>query len=250
MRPGLTSRGSSDTVRAISGPLASGDQDAGRPVFAVASPGVLGLDMRVDGVRDRRVSAPGLVLVDHRGPFAVMPHPGHQVPEPGTALRRELISSVPEVVEMQPRHADRRDSARPRGHLVEVATPQRTTLDAREDERAGLVLDEGGEMSAQGRDDRIRNADDAATGACGTAGSVPAAASGLGRPAAARRATAARLADQYGSFGIQTRKRVAGRSFSVGPSSQRPDARSVRAMWLPAGRAALRCRAIGHLGGG
>ena len=70
----------------------------------------------------------------------------------------------------------------------------------------------------------------------------------LGGPAAARRATAARLADKYGSFCIQARKRAAGRSFPVGPSSQRPDARPVRATWLPAGRAALRCRAIGHLG--
>ena len=57
-----------------------------------------------------------------------------------------------------------------------------------------------------------------------------------------------RLADQHGSFGLQARKRAAGRSFPVGPSSQRPDARSVRATWLPAGRAALRYRAIGHLG--
>src|SRR5438552_3958887 len=108
-RPGLTSRGSSDTVRAINGPLASGDQDAGRSVFVVASLGLLGLDMRVDGVRYRRVGALGLVLVDHRGPFAVVPHPGHQVPEPGAAVGRELIPSVAQVVEMQARHADRLD---------------------------------------------------------------------------------------------------------------------------------------------
>ena len=36
MSPGLTSRRSSDTVRAISGPLTSGDQYAGRPVLVVA----------------------------------------------------------------------------------------------------------------------------------------------------------------------------------------------------------------------
>ena len=60
-RPGLTSRGSSDTVRAINGPLASGDQDAGSPVFVVAALGLLGLDVGVDRVRDRRVGALGLV---------------------------------------------------------------------------------------------------------------------------------------------------------------------------------------------
>ena len=94
MRPGLTSLGSSDTVRAISGPLASGDQHAGRTVLIVAALGLLGLDVRVDGVRDRRVGALGLVLVDQRGPFAVVPHPGHQVSEPGAAVGRELVPGV------------------------------------------------------------------------------------------------------------------------------------------------------------
>ena len=56
------------------------------------------------------------------------------------------------------------------GHLVEVAPPDRAAFGTREDERAGLVLGEGGEMSAQGRDDRLGNADDASTSL------------GLGRP--------------------------------------------------------------------
>ena len=113
MRPGLTSRGASDTVRAINGPLASGDQCAGRPVLVVAAAGLLGLDVRVDGVCDRLVSALGLVLVDHRGSFAVVSHPGHQVPEPGAAVGRELVSRVPQVVEMQAGHADPLDRVRP-----------------------------------------------------------------------------------------------------------------------------------------
>jgi hypothetical protein len=49
--PGLTGRGSSDTVRAVSGPLASGDQHVGRTVLVVAAPRLLGLDVCVDGVR-------------------------------------------------------------------------------------------------------------------------------------------------------------------------------------------------------
>jgi hypothetical protein len=54
--PGLTSRGSSGTVWAISGPLASRDQD-GRAVLIVAALQFSCLDVRVDRVRDRLVAA-------------------------------------------------------------------------------------------------------------------------------------------------------------------------------------------------
>ena len=82
MAPGLTSRGSSDTVRAISGPLTSWDQHTGRPILVFAAPRLLGLDVRVDRIRDRLVGALGLVLVDHRRAFAVVSHAGNEVPEP------------------------------------------------------------------------------------------------------------------------------------------------------------------------
>ena len=39
-----------------------------------------------------------LVLADHRGAFAGVPHPGHQVPEPDAALGRELVPGVVKVV--------------------------------------------------------------------------------------------------------------------------------------------------------
>ena len=113
MSLGLTSRGSTDTVRAISGPLTSGDQYAGRPVLVVAALRLLGLDVRVDGVRDRLVCAAGFVLVDHRGPVAVVPHPGHQVTERGAALGRKLVPGVAEVVDVKARHTDRFDRLRP-----------------------------------------------------------------------------------------------------------------------------------------
>ncbi len=46
------------------------------------------------------VIASGLVLVDHRCAFAVVAHAGHQVPEPGTALSRELVPSMAKIMEM------------------------------------------------------------------------------------------------------------------------------------------------------
>ena len=50
---GLAGRGPSVTVRAISGPLASGDQHAGRAVLVVVALGLFGLYVDVDRVGDR-----------------------------------------------------------------------------------------------------------------------------------------------------------------------------------------------------
>jgi hypothetical protein len=52
------------------------------------------------------------VLIDHRGPFAVVSHPGHQAPKPGAAVGRELVPGVAQVVEVQARRADRLDRVR------------------------------------------------------------------------------------------------------------------------------------------
>jgi len=52
-----------------------------------------------------------LVLVDHRGPFAVVAHPGHQVPEPRAASGREMVTRVPKIMEMQARQADQGGAA-------------------------------------------------------------------------------------------------------------------------------------------
>ncbi len=143
-RPGLIGRGH----QIPSGPLASRDQHANRTVLIVPASRLLGLDVRVDRVRDRLVSALGLVLVDHRGSFAVVPHPGHQVPEPYAAVGGELIPGVAQIMEIQAGHAYRRDRVWPCGHLVEVAPPQRTTLGIREDERARVVFGEDGQVLA------------------------------------------------------------------------------------------------------
>jgi len=46
---------------------------------------LLALDVGIDGVRDELIGAAGLMLVDHRGPLAVVDHASRQVPEPGAA---------------------------------------------------------------------------------------------------------------------------------------------------------------------
>ena len=92
------------TRRAINVQLARWDQRTRRAVVIVVSP--LGLDMGVDGVGDPLVSATRLVLVDHRGPLAVMPHPCHQVLETCSAVGGELVSGMAQVVEVQARQAE------------------------------------------------------------------------------------------------------------------------------------------------
>ena len=75
-------------VRAINVQLAT-SVDA--PVVALAATNagrLLRLDVRIDRGRDQLIGAAGPVLVDDRGPFAVVPHAGHQVPQPGAAYRR------------------------------------------------------------------------------------------------------------------------------------------------------------------
>ena len=60
----------------------------------------LGLDMRVDRVRDRLVRAARLMLVDQRRALAVVTHPRHQVSQVRAAGRGELVSCVPEIKEV------------------------------------------------------------------------------------------------------------------------------------------------------
>jgi hypothetical protein len=71
----------------------------------------------VDRVRDRAVGAACLVLVDHRGAFAVMTHTGHQIAEPGSARRGEVVPGM----KVQPLGSDGPDDVRPAGLLVEVS---------------------------------------------------------------------------------------------------------------------------------
>src|SRR5262249_17299247 len=117
-------------VRAINVQLATG---ADAPVVALAATNagrLLRLDVRVDRGRNQLIGTASPVLVDDRGPFAVVSHPGHQVPQPGAAYRRKVIPGMAKIVEMQAFRADRVDRRWPGGHLVEVAPPQRPALDA------------------------------------------------------------------------------------------------------------------------
>ena len=87
------------------------------------------------------------MLVDQGGTLAVVSHPRHQVLKPRPAGCREMVTSVPQVVEVQALHADRLGRMWPAGHLVEVAAPQRATHLARKDQRGRLIGDEAARCS-------------------------------------------------------------------------------------------------------
>jgi hypothetical protein len=112
------------------------------PSPGLALAGFGGLDVGVDRARDGQVSPTGLVLIDDRGALAVVAHPGHQILQARAAGGREVVPGVPEIMKVQARCASRMDGVGPGRHLVEVAAPQRSTLDPREDERFGLRADE------------------------------------------------------------------------------------------------------------
>lgn len=78
-----------------------------------AAAAVPGLDVRVEGVCDYLVRLAGLMLVDDRGPLAVVTHPRHQVRQPGAAAGGQVVSGVPEIVKVQAFRADRADRMRP-----------------------------------------------------------------------------------------------------------------------------------------
>src|SRR5262249_6605917 len=73
--------------RAINVPLACGVQCAGQTGLAIV-PGPLGVYMGVDRVRDGGIGAAGFVLIDERGAFAIVAHPGHQVAQACATGRR------------------------------------------------------------------------------------------------------------------------------------------------------------------
>jgi len=132
----LVSRLFERAVRAVSVQLATAAKTSGVAPAAASAGRLFRLNVRVDRCRDQLIGTAGPVLVDDRGPFAVVPHPGHQVPQPGAAYRREVIPGMTKIVKVQPFGADRAGCVRPGGHLVEVAPPQRPALDAREQQRA------------------------------------------------------------------------------------------------------------------
>ena len=92
---GLVGSGLISASRAIGVQLASRNEPLGRSIVIIALV-ALGLDVRVDRIRDPLVSATRLMLVDQRGTLAVVPHPCHQVPKTRAAVRRELVARMPQ----------------------------------------------------------------------------------------------------------------------------------------------------------
>jgi hypothetical protein len=88
-------------VRAINVQLAAAAKASGVGLAATSAGRMLRLDVRVDRRGNQLVGTASPVLVDDRGPFAVVPHPGHQVPQPGAADRAKVIPGVAKIVKVQ-----------------------------------------------------------------------------------------------------------------------------------------------------
>jgi hypothetical protein len=114
-------------------PLARVDDGPGSATV-IASLALLRPHMSVDRIGDGRVGAACFVLVDDRGALAVMAHPRHRVFEPHAARGRPRVPRVPEIMKVQAFRTDRPDGVRPGRLPVEVPTPQRDALRAREDQ--------------------------------------------------------------------------------------------------------------------
>ena len=93
--------------------LARRDQRACGAVIVVSIGVLLSLDMRVDRLRNRLVSTLCLMLVDHRGAFAVVAHPRHQISQARTALGRQVIARMTEIMKVQALSADCAHGVRP-----------------------------------------------------------------------------------------------------------------------------------------
>ena len=103
--------------RAISGPLTRWRVHVNGAAIAIAGP--FFLDVSVDRISDPLVSSPSPMLVDHRGPFTVVTHASHQVPQASAtmSLGRDVIPGVAKIVEVQARQSHQRHYLRPPRHL-------------------------------------------------------------------------------------------------------------------------------------
>ena len=86
--------------RAISVQLADRHQRARLAVVIVPALLLAGY-VRVDSAGDCLVRAPRLVLVDQRGPLAVVAHAGHQILDPRAASSGEGVAGMPQVMDVQ-----------------------------------------------------------------------------------------------------------------------------------------------------
>lgn len=98
-------------------------------------------------------------LVDHGGTLAVVPHPGHEIFQPGPGGRRERISGVSEIMQMQAGRPDRGSCVRPPSRPVEVPPAHRAAHRPREDQGVWLGLHERHQVLAKRRNDHGRDAD-------------------------------------------------------------------------------------------
>ena len=115
--------------------------------------------MSVDRAGDRLVSAPRLVLVDHRRTLAVVTQASHQVLDANPAGRCKRVPGVTQVVKMHVSQSGRLGRTPPATCPVEVATPERRTLWTREHERGGLWPDKDGQVLTERGNDRFGNTD-------------------------------------------------------------------------------------------
>jgi hypothetical protein len=103
------------------------------------------------------------MLVDHRGTLAVVPHPRHQVAQPGATAEPPGGSRYAEIMKVQAASADRPDGISSGRHLVEIAAAHRPALHSREQQSARLGSDVQRPVITQGGDDRSRDARKATT---------------------------------------------------------------------------------------
>ena len=93
-------------TRAIHGPLPDGHEHPSRSVVTVVIPvhPLLGYVHRdefhglAEGIRDGAISIRAGVLVDQRGPRAVVTHASHEVTQTGARLGRQGVARVPKIV--------------------------------------------------------------------------------------------------------------------------------------------------------
>ena len=95
------------SVRAISVQLPPSPDASGVALVVTGAACLLSLDVRVDRGRNQFIGTASPMLVNDRGPFAVVPYPGHQVPQPGAAYSREVIPGVAKIVKVQAFCVDR-----------------------------------------------------------------------------------------------------------------------------------------------
>jgi hypothetical protein len=75
-------------------PLTGRNESAGQAVIVVSVLLAGVIEVSVYRVRDGLVSAPCFVQVDHGGALAVVPHPRHQVLDPGARSSGEVVAGV------------------------------------------------------------------------------------------------------------------------------------------------------------